>query len=377
MAVARMDPTREEHIINSTYPACSSLLQMPNAHGPAACSPIPFNSIPEAWQTDNASTGSHDWGMHYLADKVGERLDQWRIGDDDTCLDRVLECESDDEDRTPRQSFSNPRTTNVVSHALCEREEDQMDRRALDEYEQDHTEQRGLNEDEQDQLEQRALDEYERSLEAMVAGEELRGRRKDALLPPLAPSPFEDPFSDSMAADTDERRDSTAENKSKTDGTRPRNIERKPPLPRSGDVPNASPLSLSEAITRERDQKDNASISTTSSQRARLEYGYHKASGQWKPFQSKSTASLGFSSGQSVMGKLSSREAVSPTRKRRSSVRSSSETEGQTELPFYARIEALAQTKAPVQGELALPLKSILKQTHIEIDHENTDGGLP
>jgi hypothetical protein len=41
---------------------------------------------------------------------------------------------------------------------------------------------------------------------------------------------------------------------------------------------------------------------------------------QWNPFQPKSTASVGISGGHSAMGKMSLREAVSPTRKCRRSV---------------------------------------------------------
>ncbi|KAK3711185.1 hypothetical protein LTR37_009778 [Vermiconidia calcicola] len=62
-----------------------------------------------------------------------------------------------------------------------------------------------------------------------------------------------------------------------------------------------------------RDQKDNASISTSSSQqrRARLSFELNESKKSWQPFQSKSPASVGLSAGQGVVRKLNLGEAVS------------------------------------------------------------------
>jgi hypothetical protein len=83
---------------------------------------------------------------------------------------------------------------------------------------------------------------------------------------------------------------------------------------------DTSPTPSEITVVRCNDDRDNASISTTSSDRNRLTLRRDRNSRQWTPFQSKSTASIGISADHSAMGKLSLREAVSPTRKGRRSV---------------------------------------------------------
>ena len=83
---------------------------------------------------------------------------------------------------------------------------------------------------------------------------------------------------------------------------------------------NTSPSSSQRTAIRYRNDRDDASISTASSERKRSMFKLNENARQWDPFQAKSTASIGISGGYKAMGKMSLREAVSPTRKGRRSV---------------------------------------------------------
>lgn len=61
-------------------------------------------------------------------------------------------------------------------------------------------------------------------------------------------------------------------------------------------------------------QHDSGSISTSASLRARMRFELNSAAQSWQPVYSKSTASVGVHAGQSALGHLSIRDAVSPLR---------------------------------------------------------------
>ena len=87
---------------------------------------------------------------------------------------------------------------------------------------------------------------------------------------------------------------------------------------------NDSPTSATSEITviRSGDDKDDASISTTSSQRAKYSFRLNNSGSSrgFTPWSAKSTASVSISDENHAKGKWSLRQAVSPTRKGRRSI---------------------------------------------------------
>ena len=163
-----------------------------------------------------------------------------------------------------------------------------------------------------------------------------RGRAAAAMPAEAGPSPSET-TADPRLIDDEDRRDSTADKVSTPPSGEPQdrgstNVQSDPALqdlewtsqPRYSDAdfdePLKSPSSSQRTALKYRNDRDNASISTTSKQRARSSFRLNGNTRQWNPFQPKSTASVGISGGHGAMGKMSLREAVSPTRKGRKSV---------------------------------------------------------
>ena len=165
---------------------------------------------------------------------------------------------------------------------------------------------------------------------------EQRGRAA-AAMPAEAGTSSSETTADPRLIDDEDRRDSAADKASTPQADEPQdrgltNVESDPALqdlewtsqPRYSDAdfdePLKSPSSSQRTAFKHRNDRDNASISTTSSQRARSSFRLNGSTRQWNPFQPKSTASVCISGGHGAMGKMSLREAVSPTRKGRKSV---------------------------------------------------------
>ena len=300
--------------------------------------------------------------MHYFADKVTQRLQKWQARNSRRTSDD-LECASDDDDRTPRQSFSTP-------IAMPESTGVEADR----------------SQEEQDQME---LDKYERGLQAMAAQEEQRGRRPEVSIPPQASS------SSTGSRDwvpptavTEDRKDSTAaevkpllsceewlQTRTQQEADPAfRDLEWTPPPSYYNVTANTFLPTSEDVAVRMRDERDNASISTSSSQRARIGFGLNGSDGRWKPFQSKSTASVGFSAAQNVIGKLSLREAVSPTRKARSSAQELFAPETSKAAAQVPQEDASVRERKVLASGSTLPRKGILKSKSGETPSEEQSG---
>ena len=190
-------------------------------------------------------------------------------------------------------------------------------------------------------------DTYVASLEGVSAERhtDLHGRTRDlATYPPQIPSPepedgyevcFDEIAKRLIAA---ERKDSAAEENGSSSVQQPqvadesavceKPMESRPSRGRSSSLLTNPPSDedgsgSSQSTSARRDstaRSDNGSISTTSSERVGRTLGFNLdgKAGTWSPLQAKSTASVGFSGGQSMLGSMSLRGAVSPKAKRSS-----------------------------------------------------------
>ena len=148
-----------------------------------------------------------------------------------------------------------------------------------------------------------------------------------------------------------------------------------PPTHRGRSPPPASwhaaleprPLAETDTTVDSGDQSDSVSVSTSSSERARKTVNLQSTG--WTPLASKSTASIGFSAGQSMKGKMSLREAVSPTLQNDSQQLQASA--GQHGGTLADNEDSGQTTEPPKVHQSPHKLKGILKNPRGSIKHHH------
>ena len=294
---------------------------------------------------------SRDWGLNYLAEKTAQRLKRRRQKAAGEIAQYEAECESDDD--TPRSSFSSRGTP---SGSLPQKKVDETEGG------------------------RRELDGCARSLGAMAQQEDERKARVQAAMAPQEPSSQGEVRFDEIsqrAFKDEDRRDSRAEDMVSPTSSSPVNKQTPPPSYEHATA-LASSATAEDLSIRVRERGDNASISTSSSsERARMAFRLRENSGSWRPFQSKSTASVGFSAGQAATGNVSLRDAVSPTQgdpPARSSALEFLSERARARAEYSGDDEGKEMNDSPDES---LPQNGILKTTHIEVKVESEEQDSP
>ena len=317
-----------------------------------------------------------DWGLEYITEQLLRRL-LIRYDQDKGLMPKLeAECDSDDDDDTPRNSIDAPDRPQQEKEleepnrgeqpaSVWSREMAMLDEAQLDEYVKslkrmpkeygdgedidadsnyqvafDQITSR-LEQDEVDKMSPRARDhdrlpageggEPEQVYVGGSGGMLLRGsgaqsRGPVAYPPQLSPSEQKTAVGSTICRDSTETSAPASQSPANLPPDSLEKENKPPPVPprtrpsRSATLPASSATQLSSVAPRQVSASlsdPSSSVSTSSSERLRrssLGIGFAGTSRGWSPHKSKSTASLGCSVGESILGKMSASRARSPTR---------------------------------------------------------------